>query len=194
MILYGAGGHAKVVYHTLTSKGVKIHGIFDDNTAIKSFLGYKVTPYSTIAFTDFEIIICIGCNKIRNVISQKIKHPFGQLIDSTAFLADGDSLGEGSIMLAKSIVQANISVGKHAIINTGAIVEHDCEVSDFVHVGPGAVVCSNVRIGYGAFIGANATILPGITIGEWAVVGAGSVVTKDVAPHSTVVGSPAKSL
>ncbi len=194
MILYGAGGHAKVVYHTLISNGVKVQGIFDDNPAITSFLGRKVIPYSNTKDTDSEVIICIGCNKIRHVISQKIKHPFGQLVDSTSYLADGDSLGQGSIMLAKSIVQANISVGKHAIINSGAIVEHDCVVSDFVHVGPGAVVCANAHMGFGAFIGANATILPGISIGDWAVVGAGSVVTKDVAANTTVAGTPAKTI
>jgi acetyltransferase-like isoleucine patch superfamily enzyme len=35
-------------------------------------------------------------------------------------------------------------------------------------------------------------VLPHITIGEGAVVGAGSVVIKDVAPYTTVFGSPAK--
>ena len=47
-------------------------------------------------------------------------------------------------------------------------------------------------IAQGASIGANATILPGITIGERAIVGAGSVVTRDVAPHTTVIGNPAR--
>ncbi|MFZ2025697.1 MAG: acyltransferase [Microgenomates group bacterium] len=44
----------------------------------------------------------------------------------------------------------------------------------------------------GASIGSNATILCGITIGESALIGAGSVVTKDVAPHTVVVGNPAR--
>ena len=46
----------------------------------------------------------------------------------------------------------------------------------------------------GASIGSGATILCGITIGERAVVGAGSVVTKDVAPGTTVAGNPARVL
>ena len=43
----------------------------------------------------------------------------------------------------------------------------------------------------GASIGSGATILCGVTIGERAVVGAGAVVTKDVAPDTTVMGNPA---
>ena len=35
-------------------------------------------------------------------------------------------------------------------------------------------------------------ILSGVTIGEGAVVGANSVVTKDIAPYSIAVGTPAK--
>ncbi len=41
-------------------------------------------------------------------------------------------------------------------------------------------------------IGSGATILCGIRIGRGAMVGAGAVVTKDVAPNTTVVGNPAR--
>jgi len=44
----------------------------------------------------------------------------------------------------------------------------------------------------GASVGANATVACGVTIGEGALVGAGSVVTRDVPPHSLVVGNPAR--
>lgn len=43
-----------------------------------------------------------------------------------------------------------------------------------------------------AWIGFGATILKGVTIGRGAVVGAQSVVTKDVAPFTIVVGNPAR--
>jgi acetyltransferase-like isoleucine patch superfamily enzyme len=46
----------------------------------------------------------------------------------------------------------------------------------------------------GATIGSGATILGGVRIGAGATVGAGAVVTKDVAPGSTVVGNPARPL
>ena len=49
-----------------------------------------------------------------------------------------------------------------------------------------------VRIGRHVWIGGGAIILPGLTIGDDAIIGAGSVVTRDVAPGSTVVGNPAR--
>ena len=54
--------------------------------------------------------------------------------------------------------------------------------------------CIPTLVKKGASIGSGATLLCGITVGEYAIVGAGSVVTKDVPPHSVVVGNPAKVL
>ena len=47
-------------------------------------------------------------------------------------------------------------------------------------------------LGNGVVIGSGAQILGPIEVGEGAKIGANSVVTKDVAPQSTVVGIPAK--
>jgi UDP-2-acetamido-3-amino-2,3-dideoxy-glucuronate N-acetyltransferase len=46
----------------------------------------------------------------------------------------------------------------------------------------------------GASIGSGATILGGVRVGRGATVGAGAVVTRDVAPGTTVVGNPARPL
>ena len=43
-------------------------------------------------------------------------------------------------------------------------------------------------IGHGCVLGAGATILGDITLGDGVTVGGGAVVTKSVAPGSTVVG------
>ncbi|GAC1315202.1 MAG: DapH/DapD/GlmU-related protein [Chloroflexota bacterium] len=44
----------------------------------------------------------------------------------------------------------------------------------------------------GSWIGAGAVILDGVRIGQGAVVGANAVVSRDVPPHTLVVGSPAR--
>ena len=193
MVIYGAGGHAKVVYNCLISQGVKLVGVFDDNPAKETFIGLKViNPYLPNSFINEKLIIGIGSNKIRYELSRSIKHRFGIAIHKTAFIAERYELGPGAMIFAKSVIQAEVQTGKHVIVNTGAIVEHNCVIEDFVHIGPGAVICGDVRIGAGTFIGANATILPGLSIGKWAVIGAGSVVLMDVENNTNVAGNPAK--
>jgi acetyltransferase-like isoleucine patch superfamily enzyme len=51
---------------------------------------------------------------------------------------------------------------------------------------------AKVTIGRGAFLGVGSVVLRGVTVGEHAYVGAGAVVTADVAPHTVVVGNPAR--
>jgi acetyltransferase-like isoleucine patch superfamily enzyme len=56
----------------------------------------------------------------------------------------------------------------------------------------GKIIAKPVVIEDDAWIGSHAVIMPGITIGKGAIVGAGAIVTKDVAAHTIVAGSPAK--
>lgn len=49
-----------------------------------------------------------------------------------------------------------------------------------------------ITIGDNAWLGGGVIVLPGVTIGQDAVVGAGSVVTRDVASNTVVVGNPAR--
>ena len=51
---------------------------------------------------------------------------------------------------------------------------------------------SPIVIKSGAWIGARVIILRGVTIGEGAIVSMGSVVTRDVAPSTIVMGNPAR--
>ncbi len=79
-------------------------------------------------------------------------------------------------------------------------------ISRFATIGDDVVIRQNTTIGtIGAGnlaptledfvdIGANCVIIGGITVGTGAKIGAGSVVTKDIPPHSTVVGNPARIL
>jgi len=46
----------------------------------------------------------------------------------------------------------------------------------------------------GCSIGANATIIAGVRLGSFSMIGAGAVVTRDVAPNTLVVGSPARAI
>ena len=46
----------------------------------------------------------------------------------------------------------------------------------------------------GASIGANATIVCGVTLGQYSMVAAGATVTRDVAAHQLVAGTPARHL
>lgn len=113
-------------------------------------------------------------------------------------------------------IQKNAFVGKRCKISSHAFVCEGVRIGDDCFIGHGVmfindrypravaadgmpqneadweVVKTHVR--QGASIGSNASILCGVTIGEGSLVGAGAVVTKNVPPHATVAGNPARVL
>jgi sugar O-acyltransferase (sialic acid O-acetyltransferase NeuD family) len=103
------------------------------------------------------------------------------------------TLGPGSVVCAGGIVQAGASIGAHVILNTKASVDHHCHVGDYAHIAV-AHLGGGASIGEGVFLALGSIVLPGRQVGDWAVVGAGAVVTKNVAPSTTVVGVPARPI
>ena len=96
---------------------------------------------------------------------------------------------------AMIIAADEIEIGNNVLMSERVIIldhMHDYKnvkksVIDQPIIGKGKIVIED-----DCFIGANAVIMGGVHVGRHAVVGANSVVTRNVAPYSVVVGSPAK--
>ncbi|RYF81331.1 MAG: acetyltransferase [Comamonadaceae bacterium] len=112
---------------------------------------------------------------------------------------DDVTLGEGAALSPFVTLTSNIRIGRHFHANLYSYVEHDCVIGDFVTFAPGVCCNGNVVIEDHAYIGAAAVIRQGrpgapLVIGRGAVIGMGAVVTRSVAPGTTVVGNPARLL
>ena len=112
---------------------------------------------------------------------------------------DDVQLGEGAILCPFVCITSNVIIGKQFHANIYSYVAHDCVIGDFVTFGPRVSCNGNIVIEDHAYIGTGAVLRQGkpgkpLRIGRGAVVGMGAVVTKDVAPGTTVVGNPARPL
>lgn len=193
ILLYGTGGHAKVVSSVLDDAKIKIDSIFEDNEDVEYFNNQKIIGhYNYLHKPSLKLIIGIGDNRVRKNLSLKVLHDYGQAIHSSAIIDKNVKLGVGIVVMHFALIQRDSVVGDHCIINSNASVDHECILKNFVHIAPNATLCGNVSIGEGTLIGARAVVLPNIKIGKWATIGAGSVVIKDVPDFATVVGNPAR--
>ena len=191
MIIIGAGGHAKVVMDIALSCDVKVKGFLDDNTKQFQNIDYLGT-IDCIEDLHEPLVIAIGDNVVRKLISLRAKSLTKALIHPSAIIGSNVLVGNGTVIMPSVSVNASVNIGINVIVNTSASIDHDCILKDYAHISPNATLCGGVQVGEGVHIGAGATVIPGIKIGDWSVIGAGSVVTKDIPANCTAVGHPAR--
>ena len=194
LIVYGAGGHGKVIIEVARACGITVVAVLDDHAQTTELLGAPV-QLPPKKFLPIPLVVAIGSNTLRKAIFERLAvageissalvHPFTS-ISSTA------TLGRGTMICAGVVVNAESQINEDCILNTGCSVDHDCKIGSHVHIGPGARLAGAVSIGDESFIGMGAVILPGITIGSRVVVGAGSVVNRNLPDGVTAFGVPAK--
>jgi carbonic anhydrase/acetyltransferase-like protein (isoleucine patch superfamily) len=138
-------------------------------------------------------------------------------MDLPTFWAPVD-VSQAAFVAPNAVVMGMVSIAPGASIWYGAVVRGDVErieigactnIQDgaILHGDPGkpTILEANVTVGHravihsayieaGCLIGIGAIVLDGVRVGTGSIIGAGSVVTKDVPPHSLMVGVPAKSL
>ena len=194
LILIGMGGHSKVIRDIALRCGHEIIGHLDDHHP--QALG-PISSASEHRDANTAFVIAIGSNAVRRRLADRLRAEgvrFATLIDPSAILGSGVTLGEGTVVMPGVIVNADAQVGAHVILNTAATVDHDCVIGDFAHLSPGVHLAGTVQVGAEAHIGTGASVIPGISVGAGAVVGAGAAVVRDLPPGVTAVGVPARVL
>lgn len=103
-------------------------------------------------------------------------------------------MGMGNIICAGNILTVNITLGNHVILNLDCTVGHDAIIGNYCTILPSVNLSGNSTLKEGCLMGTNSAVIEGVSVGEWSIIGAGAVLTKDIPPHCTAVGVPAKAI
>lgn len=204
IVIWGASGHAFVVYNILKNeKDSEIFGFIDDTLDKKDKLTFCELPVfgSKDGLSNLlkegvgYIIIAIGNCSARHELSRFAMDLGFRMITAihpTAIVDESVIIGPGSMVIAGAILNPGVTIGSNVIINTGSKIDHGCNIGDSSHICPGVNLAGNVIVGSKTWIGIGSTVIENKNIGSNSVIGAGSVVVTDIPDNVLAYGVPAK--
>ena len=140
------------------------------------------------------------------IVSPQARIGAGTRVWVNVQIRENAAVGRDCIVSKDVYIDRDVTIGDRCKLQNGVSVYRGVSLESEVFVGPHVAFTNDrvpravnaewkitpTRVCRGASIGANATIVCGVTVGEFAMVAAGSVVTRDVAPYTLVMGNPAR--
>lgn len=203
IVVWGAGGHARVVAEILRLRGWSIVGFLDDVDPGRRgalFLEARVLggreQLTTLRRDGVRCaIVAIGDNAARLEAATALRglgFDLPAAVHPSAVVASTAQVGAGCVVAPNAVVGSASVVGRDVIVNTAATVDHNCVIEDGVHLAPGAHLGGWVTVCNLTFVGLGASVVDRVHIGARSVVGAGSLVLHDVPPDVVAYGSPCR--
>ena len=202
LLIWGAGGHAKVVADLARDCGWEVIGFLEDDPLHHgqpfygaAILGGSNYLTSSGVLRHCQLIVAMGDNAARDrclTLARRNGFTVPVLTHPSAVVSPTAVLEYGTVVMAGSMVQADTRIGPGGIINTGASVDHDCVLGRCVHIAPGARLTGKIQVGEHTLVGVGAVVIPRVKIGMNCTIGAGAAVIGDVSDGLTVVGVPAR--
>ncbi len=141
------------------------------------------------------LIIAIGASRTRAQLAERCRAASVRLISAIhplAAIAASAEISEHVIIGARCTICVHARINSHSVLSTGSIIEHDDQIGAGVFLHPAVRLAGGVHVGEFATIGIGSCVIPGRKVGHGAYVAPGSVVIRDVPPHATVGGVPAR--
>jgi sugar O-acyltransferase (sialic acid O-acetyltransferase NeuD family) len=205
--IYGGGGFGREVKMLINQinnyqRKYEFIGYFDDVVPKGSIIERSDFLGGINELNSFSekllLVVSIADPKIKLKIIESINNSnisFPILIHPSCIIGDFNiRIGEGSIICASTIITVNVEIGNHVILNLACTVGHDTRIGSYSSFMPAVNISGEVLIGDQVYCGTGVKIINQVTIGEGTIVGAGALVHKDLPPHCTAVGFPAKPI
>ncbi|MCB1036278.1 MAG: hypothetical protein KDD47_20810, partial [Acidobacteria bacterium] len=141
LLIYGAGGHGRVVADAAREAGWQLAAWGDgdparDGQVIGGAPVRVTTPEAAARLArnqGYFVVVAIGDNGARRRVFLTLEElglTFATIVHPRAVVAASAELGPGTVVFAGGVVNADARLGKNVILNTAATVDHDGRIGD----------------------------------------------------------------
>ncbi len=175
-------------------------GFFDDDESFwgQSFEGIKVLgPINDFNKIGEEIscVCSISIPSVKRKVLSNIVNPkiqFARLIHPTVNVALSARLGDDVIIQAYSFISVDTRIGNHVQMSCYCGIGHDASIGDYSSLYWGVNLSGHSKVETDCILGTKTTVIQDIIVGEGSIIGSNSNVIRNIPPHCTAVGNPAK--
>lgn len=185
IIILGSGGHARSCLDVIKMGKKFSFYAFVDNFEKESS---KILSEKNLAEIRKKIkYALIGVGQIKSHLPRlkifnnlkKLNYILPIIKSPIAYISKEATIGEGSILLHRAIINSGAKIGKNTIINTGAIIEHDVTIGNNCHISTGVIINGGCKISDNTFIGSNSVVANNININKLKFIKAHSLIKKN---------------
>ncbi len=148
LLILGAGGFGHMIQETAKLLGYEKAVFLDDAVRDPDVVG-KCCDYESFLGQYDTAVAALGDNNMRLHWTEKLMeagYDVPAIIHPSAVVSPSASVGKGSFIMQRAIVNTHTVVEHGVLINSGAVVDHDSYVERGAHIGLGSVVKANCRI------------------------------------------------
>jgi sugar O-acyltransferase (sialic acid O-acetyltransferase NeuD family) len=206
IIILGAAGLAKEFFFYIKrampeiKEFVFVNDLSDGQIDLEiDGLKYKVIK-DWIFDNKYDFIVAVGKPSIKkNLVNKALQaglKPSKTIIDPSAIILGGNSIGYGGVISPGCIVTTNIKLGDYVTLNLNTTVGHDTVIGDYCTTNPGVHISGQIEIGECNEFGTGCIVRDRLKIGSNKTFGAQSATVKNINSNieEIYVGVPSKIL
>ena len=163
LLIYGSRSFASTVAELARHCDFEVEGFVDDFDRGPNIIGTFAEVCVSHPPGRFAFAIGVGYNDLGlrwDARTRVIMAGYAQpaLIHPRAYTADSAEIGDGSLVMARSVVDVRATIGQLVVLWPNACINHDAAVGPNTFVSPGAIVCGAVKLGTHCFVRAGAAV------------------------------------
>jgi sugar O-acyltransferase (sialic acid O-acetyltransferase NeuD family) len=127
-------------------------------------------------------------------VGKDLGYEFETYIHPRAYVSSSANLGDGSVVMAGSVVEPFSNIGSNSVVWSNCVVGHNSTVGNHCWISSGAVIAGNSAIGSRTFIGVGAIISNSVAVGHDNMIGAAAFISKKTEPDSVILARSAEKI